>query len=113
MCADVSNRRHSEDCIQIDYWQKSGTQVLRERYSQLDNFDSNVAVSSVSVKHKDIDQEKIINELVTTAKVFEEHEGRFHYFFPNFRPLFSQVKKRRFENWITSHVNSWKYCQNR
>ena len=83
----------------------------------LDNFDSNVAVSSVSVKHKvfpaDIDQEKIINELVTTAKVFEEHEGRFHSFFPNFRPLFSQVKKKRFENWITSHVKSWKYCQNR
>ena len=53
----------------------------------LDNFDSNVAVSSVSVKHKvspaDIDQEKIINELVTTAKVFEEHEGRFHSFSPN------------------------------
>lgn len=59
----------------------------------LENFDDSVITQKQSGRHKiassERDQRMVINELILNAKVFDESLGRFHSYFPKFRPIFS------------------------
>lgn len=77
-------------------------------HSVLNNFDNSVLNTTPSGKHgvasSEKDRDKVVTQLL---HVLDEQQGRCHSCFENYKRILLQLDQKKFNKWITEHVESW------
>ena len=76
-------------------------------HAVLVNFDNSVLCSNLDASHKFASSQNDRNKISQLSTVLDEHIGRSHSCFSNFKSIFSESHEKKLTKWMTEHIESW------